>query len=58
MWTAGRRINNDKPGDLLSNTDNFLQSSKVLTANLSPTQYFKLIGAVDAILIAWRRILK
>ena len=32
----------------------FLQSSKVLTANLSPTQYFKLIGVVDAIPIAWR----
>ena len=36
----------------------FLQSSKVLRANLSPTQYFKLIGVVDAIPIAWRLIIK
>ena len=47
-----------KIGDLLSNTGKFLQSSKVLTANLSPTQYFKLIGVVDAIPIAWRVIIK
>ena len=40
-----------KIGDLL------LQSSKVLSANLSPTQYFKLIGVVDAIPIAWRQII-
>ena len=38
-----------KIGDLLSNTGRFLQNSKVLTANLSLTQYFKLIGVVDAI---------
>ena len=44
-----------KIGDLLSNTGKFLQSSKVLTANLSPTQYFKLIGVVEAIPIAWRQ---
>ena len=44
-----------KIGDLLSNTGKFLQSSKVLTANLSPAQYFKLIGVVDAIPIAWRQ---
>ena len=36
----------------------FLQSSKVLTANLSPTQYFKLMGVVDAIPIALRHIIK
>ena len=47
-----------KIGNLLSNTGKFLQSSKVLTANLSPTKYFKLIGAVDAIPIAWRLIIK
>ena len=47
-----------KIGDLLSNMGKFLQSSKVLTANLSPTQYFKLIGVVDAIPIAWRLIIK
>ena len=47
-----------KIGDLLSNTGKFLQSSKVLRANLSPTQYFKLIGVVDAIPIAWRLIIK
>ena len=47
-----------KIGDLLSNKGKFLQSSKVLTANLSPTQYFKLIGVVDAIPIAWRLIIK
>ena len=41
-----------KIGDLLSSTGKFLQSSKVLTANLSPTQNFKLIGVVDAIPIA------
>jgi len=29
-----------------------------LTANLSPTQYFKLIGVADAIPIAWRHIIK
>ena len=28
-------------------------SSKLLTANLSLTQYFKLTGVVDAIAIAW-----
>ena len=28
-----------------------------MAANLSPTQYFKLIGAVDAIPIAWRLII-
>ena len=43
---------------MLSNTGKFLQSSKVLTANLSLTQYFKLIGVVDAIPIAWRLIIK
>jgi len=47
-----------KIGDLLSNMGNFLQSSKVLAANLSPTQYFELIGVVDAIPIAWRLIIK
>jgi len=47
-----------KIGDFLSNTGKFLQSSKVLTANLSPTQYFKLIGVVDAIPIARRLIIK
>ena len=47
-----------KIGDLLSNMGKFLQSSKVLTANLSPAQCFKLIGVVDAIPIAWRRIIK
>ena len=47
-----------KIGDLLSNTGKFLQSWKVLRANLSPTQYFKLIGVVDAIPIAWRLIIK
>ena len=36
----------------------FLHISKVLTANLSPTQYFKVIGVVDAIPIAWRLIIK
>ena len=46
-----------KIGDLLSNMGKFLQSPKVLTANLSPTQYFKLIGVVDAIPIAWRLII-
>jgi len=45
-------------GTLLSNIGKFLQSSKVLTANLSPTQYFKLIGVVDVIAIAWRHIIK
>ena len=29
-----------------------------MTAKLSPTQYFKLIGVVDAIPIAWRLIIK
>jgi len=43
---------------LLSNTGKFLQSSKVLAANLSPIQYFKLIGVVDAIPIAWRLTIK
>ena len=47
-----------KIGDLLSNTVKFLQSSKVLTANLSPTQYFKLIGVADAIPIVWRFIIR
>ena len=47
-----------KTRDLLSNNGKFLQSSKVLTANLSPTQYFKLIGVVDAIPIQWRVIIK
>ena len=47
-----------KIGDLLSNTGKFLQSSKVLRVNLSPTQYFKLVGVVDAIPIAWRLIIK
>ena len=45
-------------GDLLSDMGKFLESSKVLTANLSPTQYFKLIGVVDVIPIAWRLIIK
>ena len=48
----------EKIGDLLPNMGKFLQSSKVLTANLSPTQYFKPIGVVDAIPIAWRLIIK
>ena len=29
--------------------ENFYQGSKILKANVSPTQYFKLIGVVDAI---------
>ena len=47
-----------KIGDLLSNMGKFLQNSKVLTANLSPIQYFQLLGVVDAIPIAWRLIIK
>ena len=47
-----------KIGYLLFNTGKFLQSWKVLTANSSPTQYFKPIGVVDAIPIAWRLIIK
>ena len=38
-----------KIGDLLSETGKFLESTKVLEANLSPIQYFRLIGIVDAI---------
>ena len=38
-----------KIGDLLSDTGKFLESPKVLEANLSPIQYFKLIGIVNAI---------
>ena len=35
--------------DLPSHKGKFLESSKVLEANLSSIQYFKLIGIVDAI---------
>ena len=45
-------------GDLFSNTGKFLQGSKILTANVTPTRYFKLIGVVDVILIVWRFIIK
>jgi len=47
-----------KIGDLLSDTGKFLESPKVLEANLSPIQYFKLIGIVDAIPKEWRLIIK
>ena len=40
------------------NTGKFLQRSKVLRANLSPTQYLNPIRVVDAIPIAWRPIIK
>ena len=47
-----------KIGDLFSNTGKVLQGSKILTANVSPTPYFKLIGVVDVIPIVGRFILK
>ena len=47
-----------KIGDLLSDTGKFLESPKVLEANLSPIQYFKLIGIVNAIPNERRLIIK
>ena len=40
--------------DLLSNTGKFLQSSNVLTAYLSPNQYFKLIVSTFLFIIPRR----
>ena len=47
-----------KIGDLVSETGNFFQSLKILQANLSPTQRFKLMSIVDAIPLDWRLLIK
>ena len=45
-------------GDLISDTGIFLKGVKVLHANLSPIQHFKLMSVVDAIPRDWRRIIR
>ena len=45
-------------GDLLSDTGIFLKGVKVLNANLSPIEYFKLMSIVDAIPCEWRPIIR
>ena len=44
-------------GDLISDNGIFLKGVKVLHANLSPIQHFRLMSVVDAILRDWRRII-
>ena len=45
-------------GDLLSDTGIFLQGFKVLNANLTPIEHFKLMSIVDAIPHEWRQIIR
>lgn len=45
-------------GDLISDTGIFLKGVKLLHANLSPLQYFKLMSVVDAIPRERRRIIR
>ena len=45
-------------GDLLSDTGIFLKGVKVLNANLSPIEHFKLMSIVDAIPREWRQIIR
>ena len=45
-------------GDLLSDTGIFLKGVKVLNANLSPIEHFKLMSIVDAIRREWRQIIR
>ena len=45
-------------GDLISDTGIFLKGVKVLHANLSPIQHFKLMSVVDAIPRDLRRIIR
>ena len=47
-----------KIGDLVSTDNTFLGSDKILSAKLSPSQYFLLMGVVSAILNEWRSIIK
>ena len=45
-------------GDLLSDTGIFLKGVKVLNANLSPIEHFKLMSIVNAIPCEWRQIIR
>ena len=45
-------------GDLLSDTGSFLKGLKVLNANLSPVEHFKLMGIIDAIPRQWKLIIR
>ena len=45
-------------GDLVSTYNRFLGSDKILSAKLSPSQYFLLMGVVSAIPNEWRPIIK
>ena len=47
-----------KIGDLVSTDNTFLGSDKILSAKLSPSQYFLLMGVVSAIPNEWRSIIK
>ena len=47
-----------KIGDLISNTDRFLESEKILHLQLSPIHYFELMGIINAIPNEWRLIIK
>ena len=45
-------------GDLLSDTGSFLKGLKVLNANLSPEEHFKLMSIVNAIPRQWKLIIR
>ena len=45
-------------GDLLPDTGIFLKGVKVLNANLSPIEHFKLMSIFDAIPREWRQIIR
>lgn len=45
-------------GDLLSGTGSFLKGLKVLNANLSPVEHFKLMSIVNAIPRQWKFIIR
>ena len=45
-------------GDLLSDTGSFLKGLKVLNANLSPVEHFKLMSIVNAIPWQWKLIIR